>query len=369
MHFLGFSGMPRRIPDFPDAYSDWNAIASFGSWLCVISTIVFFVGTFRSLFFQKSIIIDPNTNRSHWTYTNESLDTSKYLIKPFVKTLYKSNTSEFTNNKNYVEALLSKILVVNNIKSNTSKSILDANLLSNNFFDAATPWQIGFQDPATSVMNGVIDLHHDIFYFLVVILTIVTWFLVVINKTFQQSNDIIYTNRIPVKITYHTNIEIIWTLIPCLVLFIMAIPSFTLLYSIDTMIDPRITLKVTGSQWYWNYEYSDFSNLNFNNKEIIFDSYLVAEEDLLKGMFRLLDTDTKVHLPIKTNIRLLITSSDVLHSWAVPSLGVKLDACPGRLNQVSLYINREGRFYGQCSEICGINHGFMPITILASDFA
>jgi len=131
----------------------------------------------------------------------------------------------------------------------------------------------------------------------------------------------------------------------------------------DEVIDPIITLKVIGSQWYWSYEYSD--NLEFSDEPLIFDSYMVQENDLEIGQFRLLEVDNRVVVPTNSHIRVLITASDVLHSWAIPSLGVKLDACPGRLNQTSMFIKREGVFYGQCSEICGVNHGFMPIVIEA----
>ena len=130
----------------------------------------------------------------------------------------------------------------------------------------------------------------------------------------------------------------------------------------DEIIDPSVTLKVIGHQWFWSYEYSDYSNEN-NEKSVAFDSYMVTDEDLKQGQIRLLEVDNPVVLPVKTHIRVLVTSADVLHSWAVPSLGVKIDACPGRLNQVSLFIKREGTFYGQCSELCGINHGFMPIMV------
>ncbi len=130
----------------------------------------------------------------------------------------------------------------------------------------------------------------------------------------------------------------------------------------DEVIDPEFTLKVIGHQWYWTYEYSDHENSDYN---LVFDSYMVNTDDLDTGNLRLLEVDNRVVLPIKTHIRVIITSSDVLHSWAIPSLGVKLDACPGRLNQTSMFIKRPGVFYGQCSEICGVNHGFMPIAIEA----
>ena len=137
----------------------------------------------------------------------------------------------------------------------------------------------------------------------------------------------------------------------------------------DEIIDPMLSIKVIGHQWFWSYEYSDYTTLNLTeDTSFIFDSYMILDEDLLLGQFRLLEVDNSVVLPTHTHIRAIITSTDVLHSWAVPSLGIKIDACPGRLNQISMFINRPGVYYGQCSEICGINHGFMPIAIEAVIF-
>ena len=142
---------------------------------------------------------------------------------------------------------------------------------------------------------------------------------------------------------------------------IIAVPSFSLLYSVDEIIDPAITLKVIGHQWYWSYEYSDY--VTQHGDSIEFDSYMIPESDLQQGQLRLLEVDNRLVLPVNTHIRVVVTSTDVLHCCAIPSFATKLDACPGRLNQTSLYIKREGTYYGQCSEICGINHGFMPIVV------
>ena len=158
-----------------------------------------------------------------------------------------------------------------------------------------------------------------------------------------------------------TTLEIVWTVTPSIILMIIAIPSFALLYSVDQYTDPAITLKCIGHQWYWTYEYSDYNNSE--DQPLAFDSYLVPEDDLELGQLRLLEVDNRVVLPVDTHIRVIITGADVLHAWGVPSLGVKCDAVPGRLNQASLYLKREGVFYGQCSELCGANHGFMPIVV------
>jgi len=162
------------------------------------------------------------------------------------------------------------------------------------------------------------------------------------------------------SVVHGTTIEIIWTVLPSVILVIVALPSFALLYSIDEIIDPALTIKCVGHQWYWSYEYSDFqSKLGLVN----FDSYMVPEDELEFGELRLLEVDNRVVLPINTHTRVLVTSADVLHSWAVPSFGIKMDACTGRLNQTSLFVLREGVFYGQCSEICGVGHANMPIVV------
>ena len=219
--------------------------------------------------------------------------------------------------------------------------------------DASVPWQMGFQDPATPVMEGIINFHHDLFFFLILIVVSVSWILGRCILFFNEK-----TTKKAEIFVHGTILEIVWTIIPAIILIIIAIPSFSLLYAMDELIDPILTLKVIGSQWYWSYEYSDAMD-----ESIFFDSYMVLEEDLDKGQFRLLEVDNRVVVPTNTHIRVIITATDVLHSWAIPSLGVKLDACPGRLNQTSMYIKRVGVFYGQCSEICGINHGFMPIVV------
>jgi cytochrome c oxidase subunit 2 len=233
--------------------------------------------------------------------------------------------------------------------------------------DASTPWQFGFQDPASPVMQGIIDLHNDIMGIMVFIFLFVCYILGAAVVYFEQTK-----NPSPSVFTHGTVIEIAWTVTPSLVLIGIALPSFALLYSTDELHDPSITLKVLGHQWYWTYEYSDYAdNLSSasgnpaDESSLVYDSYMVPEDDLELGQLRLLEVDNRVVLPVATHIRVIISSADVIHSWAVPSLGVKCDALPGRLNQTSMFIDREGVFYGQCSEICGANHGFMPIVVEA----
>lgn len=223
------------------------------------------------------------------------------------------------------------------------------------FCDAAFPWQIGFQDPATPIIVGIIQFHNYLIFILIFIGTLVFWLLCRTLILFISNKEII-------EFTHSTVLEITWTILPTILLLFIASPSFALLYSMDEIVKANVTLRVIGHQWYWAYEYASPIRKSIG-KGVRFDSYIVSEDDLTFGALRLLEVDYRVKLPIKQHIRLLVTSSDVLHSWAVPSLGIKIDACPGRLNQVSLYLLREGVFYGQCSEICGVNHGFIPIVV------
>jgi cytochrome c oxidase subunit 2 len=224
--------------------------------------------------------------------------------------------------------------------------------------DAAVAWQFGFQDPATPVAEGILKFHHDLMFILIFVVIFVSWILFRIIIKFNS-----VTNPKPSAVVHGTTIEVVWTLIPAILLIVIAVPSFALLYSVDEIVDPSVTVKVVGHQWYWSYEYSDYQNQE--EEYINFDSYIIPDDELGKGDLRLLEVDNRIILPANTHIRLIVTSADVLHSWTIPSFGIKLDACPGRLNEASLFIKRQGVFYGQCSEICGVNHGFMPICVEA----
>jgi cytochrome c oxidase subunit 2 len=218
--------------------------------------------------------------------------------------------------------------------------------------------QFGFQEAATPIMEGIISLHNDIMGIIVFIMIFVSWMLL---RTLYLFN--IKKNKISSPIVHGTTIELLWTILPSFILMFIAVPSFALLYSMDEIVDPSITIKAIGHQWYWSYEYSDYNTKD--GRTIEFDSYMVQEDDLEAGQLRLLEVDNRVMVPEHTHIRVLVTSGDVIHSWAVPSLGVKTDALPGRLNQTQIYLKRQGVFHGQCSELCGVNHGFMPIVVEA----
>jgi cytochrome c oxidase subunit 2 len=223
------------------------------------------------------------------------------------------------------------------------------------FCDAPQSFQMTIQDPATEVLEWMIDLHDLLCFELLIIISIIIVLLLNIIFNSQHHSNSKYT------FSHSTSLEIFWTIVPALLLVTIAYPSFSLLYALDDLTVPSLTIKIIGHQWYWSYEYNSFET-NFS-----FDSYILNSYEYGSGQLRLLETDNRLLLPIKTHIRLLITSADVLHSWAMPSFGIKVDACPGRLNQASLFIKRPGLYFGQCSEICGINHGFMPIVVLAND--
>jgi len=220
------------------------------------------------------------------------------------------------------------------------------------YADNMREMQFGIQDPATPLQEGIISFHNDLMIVLVFVVVFVT---VILGRTLYIFEE--RKSKEAVKTVHGTVLEIVWTIIPALVLMVIAVPSFTLLYAVDEVVDPSITVKVTGHQWYWSYELSDIGD------GLEFDSYMIGEEDLDEGELRLLEVDNRLVLPAETHIRFIVTSGDVLHSFAMPSFGIKMDACPGRLNEVSTFIKRPGVFYGQCSELCGINHSFMPICI------
>jgi cytochrome c oxidase subunit 2 len=233
------------------------------------------------------------------------------------------------------------------------------NFLDPVYNDAPEPWQLSFQDGASPSFEGITELHNQIMFYLVIILFGVSWMLSSILLNFNSN-----ANKIVHKYHNHgTLIELIWTITPAIVLIAIAFPSFKLLYLMDEVIDPAMTIKALGHQWYWSFEYSDF--VNSDGESIEFESYMVPTEELEEGQLRLLEVDSRVVVPTKTHVRILTTGSDVIHSFAVPSLGLKMDAIPGRLNQTSVLIEREGVFYGQCSEICGVNHSLMPVVIEA----
>lgn len=218
--------------------------------------------------------------------------------------------------------------------------------------DYPRPWQLYFQESATPVMEDLTIFHNLLLIVEGGIVLVVSALLIYVIIRFRASK-----NPIPSKTAHNTLIEVVWTAIPVLILAVIAFPSFKLLYKMDVTPKADLTIKAIGSQWYWTYEYPDH--------DIRFDSNMLNEDQLKPGQFRLYEVDHRLVVPTHTNIRLITTAIDVLHSWAVPAFGVKKDSIPGRLNETWFHVNKEGVYYGQCSELCGVKHGFMPIVVEA----
>jgi len=212
-------------------------------------------------------------------------------------------------------------------------------------------WQLGFQDSASQSMTEIVSFHNNILLPIIIAISVFVLFLMIYTCIRFRASK----NPNPSKTTHNVAVEVLWTLIPCLILIVMAVPSFQILYKQDTIPKVDLTIKAVGYQWYWGYEYPD--------ENIIFESYMIKEEDLKENQPRLLTVDNELVVPVNKVVKVLITANDVLHAWALPSFGVKRDAVPGRINETWFKAEKVGTYYGQCSELCGIQHAFMPITV------
>jgi cytochrome c oxidase subunit 2 len=222
------------------------------------------------------------------------------------------------------------------------------------FADQPHAWGIGLQDAASPVMEDIIWFHNSLMMPVITIITLFVMALMVyVMVRFNKK-----ANPNPSNFTHNTTVEVLWTVVPVIILVVIAVPSFKLLYKADRTSEPEMTLKVTGNQWYWTYEYPD-------NGDIKFDSNMLEGKDLPADAPRQLAVDNKIVLPVDTNVRILVTASDVLHNWAVPAFGVKIDTVPGRLRETWVRITKTGTYYGQCSELCGVRHAYMPIEVKA----
>ena len=231
-------------------------------------------------------------------------------------------------------------------------SILNLALFSN-IASANQPkdWQLGFQKAGSKGMEDIVWFHDYMLLPIITAITVFVLFLLLYTCVRYRASR----NKVASTTSHNTMIEVLWTLIPCLILIVMAVPSFKVLYSQDTIPKADVTIKAVGYQWYWGYEYPD--------ENIIFDSYMIEDKDLKENQPRLLTVDNEVYVPVNKVIKVMITANDVLHAWALPSFGVKRDAIPGRINETWFKADRTGTYYGQCSELCGIKHAFMPITV------
>ena len=238
-----------------------------------------------------------------------------------------------------IKKLIYKFFVFFMFLSSTSSSFASVN------------WQMGFNESVTTVMNDIVHLHDRILLPIIVAISVFVLFLLLYSIfKFRASK-----NPIPSKTSHNTFIEVMWTVIPCLILIVIAVPSFRLLYKQDIIPKADVTIKAIGYQWYWGYEYPD--------QNIAFDANMIDTKNLKPNQPRLLETDNHVVVPVNKVVKVLITANDVLHAWAVPSFGVKRDAVPGRINETWFKAEKEGVYYGQCSELCGSRHAFMPITV------
>jgi len=224
-------------------------------------------------------------------------------------------------------------------------------ITSSAFANQPVDWQLGFQKAASETMRDIVNFHDKLLLPIIIAISVFVLFLMVYACIRFRAS----ANPVPSKRTHNVAVEVLWTLIPCLILIVMAVPSFKILYKQDAIPKADITVKAIGYQWYWGYEYSD--------DNIFFDSYMIEEKDLEAGQPRLLAVDNVVVVPVNKVVKVLITANDVLHAWALPAFGVKRDAMPGRVNETWFKAEREGTFYGQCSELCGIKHAFMPIEV------
>jgi cytochrome c oxidase subunit 1 len=344
MHMLGLSGMPRRIPDYQDLFAGWNGMASLGSFISIVSVFMFI-----SLLFDL-FVYGTKGNVFVWCRSLDQLKFQFWLL------------FDSKQLKMFCGLLRPLFYDYHDAQKETLWSILDAAESS-----GVWNWKFSFQSPATEIMENIVGLHNDIMIVLVYILISVFWIMVralfLFGKISVATKGSFARDYSGIYITHNDFIEIIWTLMPCIILSFISVPSFALIYKMDNIVaaDPYVTIKVIGRQWYWTYECNPFASKAL----ITFDSCMISKEQVsaLRMGYYLLEVDNRLYLPNKVDVRLLVTSSDVLHSLAVPSFGIKMDACPGRLNEVCLIIKRMGVYYGQCSEICGINHGFMPIVV------
>ena len=219
------------------------------------------------------------------------------------------------------------------------------------FANQPVDWQLGFQKAASESMREIVAFHDKLLLPIIIAISVFVLFLMLyVFVKFRESK-----NPTPSKTTHNVMIEVLWTVIPCIILIVIAVPSFKLLYKEETIPKADVTLKAIGYQWYWGYEYPD--------EKIAFESVMIEDKDLKPGQPRLLATDTKIVVPVNKVVKVLITSADVNHAWAVPAFGVKRDAIKGRINETWFKAEKEGIYYGQCSELCGIKHAFMPIEV------
>lgn len=372
MHFLGLAGMPRRIPDYPAAFEGWNFISTIGSTISLMSFLLFITNLFFDLAGLSEIeFYEPVNDRtdengdplSDWEVVDVIDENHPFYVGEFnEEKLSIPVASDFINPVPMCEKLIAHnfFFYLEDIKNTIPKYKVHA-----------IDWQFGFQPAQSTSMQSIITFHDDLMFYLIFITIFVLYMLLRTVYLFNKDSILQIGKKFEkyyLRLSHDVHLEIIWTIIPTFLLCNIMSASFALLYSLEEMSNPQITIKIIGHQWYWTYEINQLAPLNddVHYFAVEFDSYMRQEDDLILGDLRLLEVDRSLIIPTLTQIRLSFTGADVIHSWAVPSFGIKTDCIPGRLNQTPLFITNSVAAYGQCSELCGINHGFMPICVVTS---
>jgi cytochrome c oxidase subunit II len=391
MHFLGLAGMPRRIPDYPDAYALWNSVASYGAWISFLSALYFIyvlVRIFGSapgrLQWENFQVFYPHQRvmHSYRFLKGERLPWEEFLVLLLLKPARKLAPAE-TRPKTLLDSLM--ICFFGHLAGANyprypenwgvgqkergaagRRSLPLALLYGGALADAPRPAQLGFQDSATEGFFSMGNLHHSIWVWLNLVLVLVFGLLAMIIYVFWLKRLIYSLLKVKerLNITEDTPLEFAWTLVPMVILVFIAVPSLSLLYALEEFSGAAaLVIQVVGRQWYWVYEYPSFAAnlLEVDSLETEAELRDPLDQRYPNMGLRLLDS-TPLLLPLALELEFLTASEDVIHGFALPSAGLKMDAVPGRLNQALSTFLRPGIFYGQCSELCGSGHGFMPIT-------
>ena len=356
-HFLGLAGMPRRIPDYPVPYEYWHQWSSFGA-LISISSLIYFVWIFYHTAYHKVLFMGYFRNKFYVVKLTKGVKEwfhcfmgTNHLYKGVIIIPHPCRVVSYYGNAKSLEQPQRRPAphhtFVHPVFTNIHKSPCPPTIKKEFSYSG----QMGFQSMATPQGEAIVSFYHFVMFLMMGVLGFVLWWLsrlLITKRKFYNKN-----------FCEDSNLEFLYTLVPIIILLVIAYPSLSLLFLLDDFVNPLLSLKVIGHQWYWDYELGKKPN------QIEFSSYMTPTEDLLLGQKRLLETSQELLLPVGVKIKLGVSSADVIHSWTVNSFGVKVDAVPGHLNNVGFFIKRVGNYFGMCSEICGTLHAFMPINVKA----